>query len=180
MSIEEELPEFNLSLKKKKKKAQPEPIEDSNEVPEDEDYCYADLLGRFYDRLEVEHPSLMQRKRAVVPLPVVYKEGSKKTGVSNYPAILSALRRTPDHLQRYMMAELSTESSIDAKTCLILKGKFSQRQLTTILEKYIVSYVSCKGCKSHNTTIVKDPITRLSVLTCEECKASRSVDPLKA
>jgi translation initiation factor 2 subunit 2 len=175
----EELEEFNLSLKKKKKKTVTTTEQSTPHEESDDDYLYVDLLTKFFERLRIEHPALAHKTRAVVPLPLVYREGTKKTGISNYASILSSLNRKPEHLQSYMMTELSTQSSIDAKTCLILKGRFSQKQLTSVLEKYIIEYVSCKGCKSHHTVLTKDPITRLVILTCEQCKASRSVDQIK-
>lgn len=50
--------------------------------------------------------------------------GTKKTLWANFPEICSMMRRSPDHVFQFMLAELGTEGSIDGNKRLVIKGKF--------------------------------------------------------
>ena len=50
--------------------------------------------------------------------------GTKKTLWVNYQEICSMMRRNPDHVFQFMMAELGTEGSIDGSKRLVIRGKF--------------------------------------------------------
>lgn len=207
---DDDLAQFDLSLKKKKKKKVKENKEDLNmnkEINKDEndendkndknendekdekdniiidndqeDYDYVHLLDRFYTVLREKNPSLACRKRQVIPPPILHSVG-KKTMWSNFAVIVGILKRTVDHVQSYINYELSTDSSIDGNMRLIIKGKYSSKNLEPVLKKYIIEYVSCSGCKSHETSLIKDPITRVSFIKCDTCKSSRSINAIKA
>ena len=47
------------------------------------------------------------------------------------------LHREPKHLMAFLMAELGTSGSIDGSNQLIIKGKFMQKQVESVLKKYI-------------------------------------------
>ncbi len=187
----DDLSQFDLTLKKKKKKKVKENKEENNKVKEEineviydekedqEDYDYVYLLDRFYSVLREKNPALATRKRQIIPPPILHAVG-KKTMWSNYAVIVGILKRTVDHVQSYINYELSTDSSIDGNMRLIIKGKYNSKNLEPVLKKYIIEYVSCSGCKSHETVLVKDPITRVSFIKCDTCKSSRSVNPIKA
>ena len=188
---DEDLSQFDLSLKKKKKKKkvvveekkdekndEKEKNEDKNQeeyVFEDYDYVY--LLDRFYTVLREKNPSLAMRKRQVIPPPILSSMG-KKTMWANFAVISGILKRSVDHIQSYINYEMSTESSIDGNMKLIIKGKFNSKNIETVLKKYIITYVSCSMCKSHETSLIKDPITRVCFIKCDTCKSSKSVDTI--
>ena len=50
--------------------------------------------------------------------------GTKKTLWVNYQEICTMMRRNPDHVFQFMMAELGTEGSIDGSKRLVIRGKF--------------------------------------------------------
>ena len=50
--------------------------------------------------------------------------GTKKTLWVNYQEICLMMRRNPDHVFQFMMAELGTEGSIDGSKRLVIRGKF--------------------------------------------------------
>ena len=135
------------------------------------------LLGRLYDSLKKDHPSLFVKKRQVVPPPILQNLG-KKTMLVNFASIVSVLNRTTEHVQSYINCEMATESSVDGNSRLVIKGKFNSRNLEKVLKKYISDYVMCDMCKSYETIIVKDSITRLSFINCDTCKSSKSVNPI--
>ncbi|GAA5847448.1 hypothetical protein JCM9279_000486 [Rhodotorula babjevae] len=50
-------------------------------------------------------------------------------------------------------------------------------QIENVLRRYIVEYVTCKTCKSPDTTMTKD--NRLFFMTCSSCGSTRSVAGIK-
>ena len=77
------------------------------------------------------------------------------------------LHREKEHLLSFLWTELGTTGSIDSSDCLVIKGRFQQRQIETVLRSYIHDYVMCHTCKSHNTMLAKQ--NRLYFLQCEVC-----------
>ena len=57
------------------------------------------------------------------------------------------MRRAPDHVFQFMMAELGTEGSIDGNKRLVIRGKFVPKYIESLLRKYILEYVSCHMCR---------------------------------
>ena len=78
------------------------------------------------------------------------------------------------------MAELGTEGSIDGNQRLVIRGKYVPKYIESLLRKYIVEYVTCKMCRSPNTTLTKDSVSRLYFMHCDDCGSSRSVAPIRA
>lgn len=93
------------------------------------------------------------------------------------------------------MAELGTSGSVDGNNRLIIKGRFQQKQIESVLRRYISrlfcplldmivrlmgqldEYVICKNCKSSDTLLTRE--NRLMFVTCESCKSKRSVSAIK-
>lgn len=145
----------------------------------DRDYTYKELLGRLFDQYRIMNPdadSGEKRKYTIVP-PNVQREGSKKTCFANVADISKRMHRTPEHVIQFIYAELGTSGSIDGAGRLILKGRFQQKQIETVLRRYINEYVTCKTCKSPDTVLVKE--NRLFFLDCEQCNSRRSVAAIK-
>ncbi len=44
----------------------------------------------------------------------------------------------------------------------------------------MLTYVQCQMCKSLETTLTRDPASRLYFVTCIKCKSSKSVANIKA
>ncbi len=186
---EDDLAQFDLSLKKKKKKKKTESSESKENHTEninedymnekEEEYDYIFLLNRLFNLVRENNPSLASRKKQIIPAPVLAKLGTKKTMWANFSATVQILRREMDHIMSYISSEMTTECSIDGNLRLIMKGKFTSKTLEPVLKKYIIEYVSCHMCRGHETSIIKDPITRLCFLSCDMCKSSRSVNPIK-
>ena len=47
------------------------------------------------------------------------------------------LHRQPQHLLNFLFAELGTSGSVDGTNQLIIKGRFQQKQIETVLRRYI-------------------------------------------
>ena len=90
------------------------------------------------------------------------------------------MNRNPEHVFQFFMAELGTEGSIDGNQRLVIRGKYVPKYIESLLRKYIVEYVTCKMCRSPQTELTKDSVSRLYFMHCKECGSSRSVAPIRA
>lgn len=187
---------FDMSMKKKKKKTGSatasitaeeeatavagEGAEKMNalEAASETFYDYEFLLKRIYENLRENNPELSgdKRKLTLVP-PQVIREGSKKTAFANITDLARRLNRTTEHLTSFLLAELGTTGSVDGTQRLIIKGRFQQLQIETVLRKYILEYVTCRTCRSPETRLSKE--NRLFFMTCEACGSQRSVAAIK-
>ncbi len=180
-----DLNQFDLSLKKKKKKKKtPDPVPSQDDEKhssefDDSEYDYTYLLDRIYSSLREKNPALFCRTKKVIPVPNVLASGSKKSMWVNFSQTLQVIHRQPEHLQAYVISELNTQTSIDSNIRLIIRGKFSTKNIQSILQKYIIEYVTCKNCSCIETLLSKDPITRLYYMDCEICGSSKSVPNIK-
>ncbi|BFZ54402.1 translation initiation factor eIF-2 beta subunit [Savitreella phatthalungensis] len=145
----------------------------------DRDYSYKELLGRLFKVHRANNPdadSGEKRKYTIVP-PNVQREGSKKTCFANLADIAKRMHRSSEHVIAFIYAELGTTGSIDGAGRLILRGRYQQKQIETVLRRYIMEYVTCKTCRSPDTVLVKE--NRLFFLDCEQCNSRRSVQAIK-
>jgi translation initiation factor 2 beta subunit (eIF-2beta)/eIF-5 len=125
-----------------------------------------------------------KRKLMIAP-PQIAREGTKKTMFGNLTEICRKMHRQPEHVITFLYAELGTTGSLDGNQRLLMKGRFTQKQIENVLRKYIgesspqnrrgytdeeAEYVTCKICKSPDTILGKE--NRLYFMTCEAC-ASR-------
>lgn len=165
--------EFDLSKKKKKKKVRIEaPKQCAN-------YTYEELLQRVMDQVRSNNPELVDKKRLTIKPPVLKRVATTKTIWINFADTCSALDRNPEHVFQFFMAELGTEGSIDGQRRLVIRGKLIDAYVESLLKKYIAEYVTCKMCRSANTTMTKDSVSRLHFLNCQDCGSSRSVAPIR-
>ncbi|KAJ2551535.1 translation initiation factor eIF-2 beta subunit [Coemansia sp. RSA 1933] len=145
----------------------------------DRDYTYPELLGRFYKVLRENNMDATGEKRKyTIDLPQVVREGSKRTVFANVMDIAKRMHRLPDHFIRYLYSELGTNGSIDGSERLIIKGRFQQTQIANLIRRYIKDYVTCKTCRSGETTLTKEG--SLSFVKCESCGSTRSVAAIKS
>lgn len=144
----------------------------------DRDYTYQELVGRIFSTLRAQNPALSvdKKKYTIVP-PVVQRDGAKKTMFANVIEISKRMRRQPDHVMQYLFSELGTDGSLDGNQRLVIRGRFQPAQIEKVLRKYIVEYVTCKTCRSPNTTLTKE--NRIYFMTCVSCGSTRSVTTIK-
>ncbi|KAJ2164434.1 translation initiation factor eIF-2 beta subunit, partial [Coemansia sp. RSA 353] len=140
----------------------------------DRDYTYPELLGRFYAILRENNLEATgeKRKYTIVP-PIVTPDGIKRTIFANIEDISKRMHRSPEHVTRYLYAELGTTGSVDQGQHLVIKGRFKQKQIENVLRHYIAEYVACKTCKSGDTSLSKE--NSLSFIKCESCGSTRTV-----
>lgn len=194
--------EFSLDLtkkKKKKKKAERSDIGDDDGQDEndefamdqgegsgskawsssDRDYTYDELLSRVFDIMREKNPEMIagDKKRFVMRPPQVLRVGTRKTSFANFADICRLLHRQPKHVLAFLLAELGTSGSVDGNNQLLIRGKYTQKQIENVLRRYIKEYVTCHTCRSRETILQKD--TRLFFLQCETCGSRCSVASIK-
>lgn len=77
-----------------------------------------------------------------------------------------------DLLTTFIMDELSTTCNVLDDGSAKIKGRFKQRNIEIILQKYVKNRVLCAQCKSKKTVVYKK--NRLNVHKCLECGSERS------
>lgn len=166
---------------KKKRPAKAGATQVVNEVAtEDSDTQYGLMLNRIFDLLKKNKGGVTDKqKKCIVKQPEVVREGAKKSCWVNFQDICDNLGRPSDHLSKYILMELGTEGSIARNTQMILKGRYLEKQIETLLKKYITEYVMCQMCKSIDTSLTKDSSIRMFTMTCMRCGCTRSVQPIK-
>ncbi|KHN80374.1 Eukaryotic translation initiation factor 2 subunit 2 [Toxocara canis] len=144
------------------------------------DYSYEQLLEMVFGIMRERNPELAagEKKKFIMKPPQVARAGSKKTAFANFAEICRLLKRQQKHVLQFLMAELGTTGSVDANSCLIVKGRFQQKHFETVLRKYIKEYVTCHTCRSSETELTKD--TRLFFLQCHTCGSRCSVAAIKS
>ncbi|KAL0481771.1 translation initiation factor 2 subunit beta [Acrasis kona] len=146
----------------------------------DRDYKYEELLELMYNVLRNKNPGLgVKRSRIRVKPPKVVKDGPRKTIFINFQEICSNLHRQQEHVIAYIFSELSTSGSVAAGQQLIIRGVYRDKDIESVLKKYISDYVLCRVCNSMETILTRDPNTRLYTLNCLSCGANRTVSAVK-
>lgn len=144
------------------------------------EYCYDDLLVRIFRIIRAEKgdgEGEGERYKLILKPPQVARIGTKRTAFSNFGEICRSLKRQEKHLHQFLLAELGTNGSIDINSALIIKGRFQQKQIESVLRLYIKEYVICKTCRSADTTLQKEE--RLTVLFCNTCRSRYFVTGIK-
>merc|ERR1719218_411130 len=90
------------------------------------------------------------------------------------------MNREPEHVKQYVLAEFGSEGNMAGDGQLVLKGRFMNKHAESILRKYIKEYVTCQMCRSPNTQLTKDSSTRLQLVECKNCGATRTPATIKS
>jgi len=199
MADPEEPEEFDFGKKKKKKdkkekkeKAEDDEGEEGEAKVTTEDgivtvewergpmYTYDEMLTRMYQIIEDKNPSLGTTKKYIMKPPQVIRVGSKKVGWLNFTEICNLMKRPTEHVLQFVLAEFGTEGSTAGDGQLILKGNYKDKHVESLLRKYIKEFVTCEMCKSANTELARDSSTRLYMVSCKNCGASRSATSIKS
>ena len=88
--------------------------------------------------LHAHNPELAGEKRRfmIVP-PQISREGTKKTMFANITDICRRMHRQPEHVIQFLYAELGNTGAVDGNQRLVMKGRFTQKQIENVLRKYI-------------------------------------------
>jgi translation initiation factor 2 subunit 2 len=165
-------------------------------------FNYDGMLSDLYTLLHEKNPELTDRHRKKIRPPEVMRVGSTRTAWINFKDnciryaacfhlyetfgrlahILSvcSMKREKDHVLSFFLAELGTTGSIDGSERFLMRGRYLPKAIENLLRRYIQEYVTCHMCKSLETELARDAVSRLYFLSCKACGSQRSVAPIKA
>lgn len=127
-----------------------------------EELIYTTILNEIYDILN-ENKELFVNSAISKP---EIKFENKKTYWINFKKNCSQINRTTEQVQKFIEKELSTNSSINDKGQLLLRGRYDFANISKQFKMYIKYYVQCSTCKSFNTEIFRNTSNRLDYLKC--------------
>lgn len=171
------------SMKKKKKKSKKPPTEPTVEAPHarnkegKEDYDYYELLEKVYSCLRDDGKAVKDNGPKLKLPPIdVSRDGTTKSVWGNFARFADCMNREQQHLMKFVLTELGTSGSLDGSHRLVIKGRFQQKQLETVVRHYVSDYVKCNQCGGNKTTFRREK--RLDWICCEGpggCHSKRSV-----
>jgi translation initiation factor 2 subunit 2 len=143
------------------------------------EYEYRDLLVRGLTTIKMNKEREEKSKKLVIKPPKISFDGPRKTVFVNFEEIVEILNREAKHLSKFMNIEFGTTSNTDGYGHLVFNGRYKIDVFENILRKYIDEYVMCKMCNNIKTTMYKDKESKLHIIQCNNCGASRSAAKMK-
>ncbi len=124
---------------------------------------YEELLHGAYE--EVEQGESCDLSRWKLP-EIDVKICGSKTFICNFTQIVIYLRRSQEHICKFLSKELATYSKIEGDK-LVLNRKLSKTKIEEKIKLYICKFVQCPDCKKPDTELEKkDGMLMLHCLAC--------------
>ena len=139
-------------------------------VNTNKDIIYTILLDDIFETISGNN-ELFGNKNINISKPDVKYE-NRKTLWYNYGKNCTQINRTMEQLKRFIEKEIAVETSINNKSNLIIKGKYSFAIIAGTYKKYIQNYVKCSTCKSMDTKIIRNSSNRMDYLKCLNSKCN--------
>jgi translation initiation factor 2 subunit 2 len=96
-----------------------------------------------------------------------HHQGSK-TLISNFPQVLSHIRRSQGHVMKFLSKELASQMEFSNGT-LTFSRRLSSKDINEKIGKYVQQFVLCKKCKKPDTELTaQDSKTLVKCLACGE------------
>ena len=115
--------------------------------------------------------SAVATERFTVPKISGHLEGNK-TVVSNFLQIANTLRRTPEHLLKYISRETAAKGEIK-RQLLIFNTKIPSGKINEKIQQYVDEFVICKECGKPDTKLYKEGT--VTFIKCQACGAKHSI-----
>lgn len=128
---------------------------------------YEALLDEAYENVEVSEES----GRFEVMKVKGHHEGVR-TVILNFGQIVTNLRRSPEHLLKFLNKELATSSELKGDK-VIFSRRLSRSDVNDKIEKYASQFVLCPKCKKPDTELSSE--SGKSFLRCLACGEKREV-----
>lgn len=139
------------------------------------------MLDRICKFLKDKNPQLAESSKLKKSEdPHVVKLGTTKTAWVNFDTIVTNMERKHEHVLSYIATELGVECVLSQDNNLIIQGNIMAKKVEGLYKRYILNYVRCGNCRGDSTKLERDPSTRLYVLECKQCGATRSTAAIKA
>ena len=160
---------FDELLLQKKMYRKSKQTDKDKDKDKDKLYSYTTLLNRAY--------LLLDNKTCINTLnsPNIVKIGTKKIIITNFVSICQDLTRKAEDIILYIKNELKTDITLDQDCNVLIKGRYSQKDISNVFKKYISKYVRCWICKGLSSSLMYDYNPKLQHLSCNICKSSRVI-----
>ena len=122
---------------------------------------YDSLLDEAYENVEASEDAA----RFEVLKVEGHHEGVR-TIISNFGQIVAHIRRTPEHLLKFLSKELASQGEIKGDR-LILSRKLASKDINDKIEKYVNTFVLCPKCMKPDSELIEDG--GKSYLKCLAC-----------
>lgn len=96
----------------------------------------------------------------------------KKTIINNFKVISTYIRRSPEHLLKYILRELATPGAIKGDR-VVMQKKTTPDMIDNKIKSYVEEFVICKECKKPDTELIKQE--SFYFVHCLACGAKHSV-----
>lgn len=130
---------------------------------------YEAMLTRGKEKLP---ENVTTTERFTVPKVTGHLEGNK-TVISNFLQIASTLRRTPEHLLKYISRETAAKGEIK-RQLLVFNTKIQSSKINEKLQQYVDEFVICKECGKPDTKLSKEGV--VTFIRCQACGARHSIN----
>ena len=127
---------------------------------------------KLLDRALTQLPERAERRDRFVPPQAQSVVSGNQTILLNLKEIVDRIRRDRSHLVRHIAKELATSGSFDDNR-VIFQGRFDNRTINSLLDRYIQEFVICPVCHQPDTRIVRKD--RDSFLQCDACGAQSPI-----
>lgn len=131
---------------------------------------YETLLEKAYEKVKVVTKS---SERFEVPAAVGQLEG-KMTVITNITAIAAHLRRSVEHLARFLQKELAVPGRIENER-LMLNSRLSASKVNEKIAAYTREFVLCNECGKPDTELVAEKGYKF-----KHCLACGAKSPVRA
>ncbi len=131
--------------------------------------AYEKLLEKAYNEVKVVTGG---SQRFDIPK-VEGQVAGKHTIITNISAIASYLRRSPEHLGKFLQKALATSGKME-KDRLILNTKFNSEKVNEKVLLYAKEFVVCPVCGKPDTEVVSEKGVKL-----KHCLACGAKSPIK-
>ena len=108
---------------------------------------YEDLLDEAYKNVKVTR----ERGRFEILKVKGHHEGTR-TVISNFAQIATHIRRTPEHLLKFLSKELASSGEIKGDR-LILSRRLPSKNINEKIEKYVNQFVLCPKCRKPDSEL---------------------------
>ncbi|MFH1849783.1 MAG: translation initiation factor IF-2 subunit beta [archaeon] len=129
---------------------------------------YKELLERARSNLP---ESVLQTARFEVPKVRGHIQGNR-TIISNFYAIAGDLRRTPEHLLKFILKEIAAPGDMK-KSAVIIGRKVSASMINSKIGLYVDQFVICSVCRRPDTKLERKG--NVASMVCQACGAHQPV-----
>ncbi|MCJ7634070.1 translation initiation factor IF-2 subunit beta [Candidatus Bathyarchaeota archaeon] len=129
---------------------------------------YKKLLDKALSQL----PEGAERKDRFTPPQAQTVISGSQTILLNLKEIADRIRRDRNHFVKHIAKELATSGSVDGNR-VIFQGRFDNRTINSLLDRYIQEFVICPVCHQPDTRIERKD--RFTFLHCDACGAQSPI-----